>query len=283
MASVYKLISDVAKLYKFDISGDEFSELRNLTQELPETLDASTLLTYSDASTHPKLKTHFVKNFVDGVGQNMSSSLQAAGFTQEQIDAVFEKKNFTERVEASFELFKNKTDDGKESTYKSRISTLEQENAKLKTDSDTTIKGLQSQYEAERIEESLVSEFLKQSWSDHYPAEDRADLAKVRMNKFLASNPGAKLIRDPQTKALKIVDKENPELDYLDSSNKKITFEHAITEVIAPFKKVSDQTDPNANKNQVVTPPAGGQSANQSQPHSITSSTIAKLLDGVKP
>lgn len=263
MATVGEFIAQQLESAGIDITTDEVKPLLGITVAMPEGYTdkvRSALMPIDAAKSNKDVKNHILNQFIRGVDQSINSKLEGLGLSKEQIDEIYkseEGKNLTGRMELMLEKIDNihkeaaKASGKKPSeeieAFKRNEQALRDEIQKIKNDWANETQTLRSTFENEKINDAKAREFLGKKWSENYPENIRMDLANIALNKKL-EEAGAKVVLDGGK--LKLVPVDNPEADYFDKSNKKVSFTEFTDALMSE------------NKFTAVTPPGGQNAAN---------------------
>ncbi len=232
-----------------DTTSEELKPILGISVDVPETLTGKldSLITMDGAKNNTDIKNHYIKKYTSGINQALDEKLKKLGMTQDQVDDIFKEETFGKRIEGALErlaeakdnLAKTKKtgDVDSEKLYKDQIDKLNKDLADIKEASKTEREKLMSDFENEKINEEVGREFLSKPWSKHYPdsANDKLVIANTYLQNEL-QQIGAKIVRDFDTKQIKLVQAKNPELDYFDSSNKKVNFTSLVAKIAADKK-----------------------------------------------
>lgn len=271
MTNLAELIDDLAK--KAGLSGDHegLKAIINastgiaIDSEIEQAL-TSNLLSIQAAKSNVAVKNHHISHFAKSIDEMLDKRLQKLGFSEEDMNPIFEEKSTGKRVDMTIEKMVKKMEsleasqkksgkDGDkdlEKTYKDQIEKLNNEMNSLR---ETHLKDIDNERGAhsDYVKNSIIeSEFLKHKWSENFTPDLRKDLSKIALEKEL-NKMGAKIVKDEKGE-LKLVQVANPELEYFDSTNKKITFTELVPHIMATnkFIAVSASTDPGTSTNPIV-------------------------------
>lgn len=249
-----------------DKNSEDLKALAALDMEIPthivNVMDTK-LMTEASAKSNPALKGHFISSFADGIETSLFEKMKKLGLPENILEEVkTAEKTSGKRIELAFEKLhehkenqlkeaKKSGDKDSEKVYKEQINDLNNQMASMKEEWEKEKGTLLSGFEQDRINDETAREFLSKNWSKNYKDNLRRTLADVALKEALenleGSNgvKGAKVVRDPETKKLKLVQAKNPEMDFFDKSNKKINFTELVDNIMLSnnFLAVSDDDD----------------------------------------
>src|SRR6478736_2047448 len=225
-----------------DHTDKQFVDIISIQTEIPEPVADSFkgLMTMDAAKNNISIKNHFTHAAYNPLDNEIHNRLDMFGLSDDQKALIMAEKStgkkqqlFLNTLDAEFK--KKKADkDPDTNTFKKEIDELRASLAKKdeeKAQFETLKTNELNDYILNSIQEA---EFSKHNWSSLYDPNDRGILAKNALNTYLEQN-GAKIVLDENKKA-KIVKKDNPELEYFDSSNKKVTFTELVPKILAEKK-----------------------------------------------
>lgn len=280
-----QLISNLLEKAGIDVTAEALKPVLSITTDIPDDISGkleSELITKEAAKSNVDLKNHFVGQYIKGAVKQAKESIISVGVDEEVVNKIFapdSKESFTKQIQeglkAAEDHFKKTPDKNKDSekTFKEEIEKLQKQLSEEKTNSAKLLSEKDKQYESERINDNILSTFLTKSWSKHYPEDVRADLAMTKLKKEMEAK-GISVIRDADGKTLKLVQTKNPEMDYFDSSNKKVTFTQLVDDIMSTnkFSAVSGD-EPAATTSQVI---AGQKPAQPNSTNSIALNLLRK-------
>ena len=86
---------------------DAIEGLDALDFEIPDNVAGvvdTNLFTEKDAKSNSGIKDHFLNTYITSLDQNLEKQLKSKGFSKDEIDKVFESKNYTDRRNSAFDL-----------------------------------------------------------------------------------------------------------------------------------------------------------------------------------
>lgn len=259
----------------------QYADAISIQTEMPETVVESFkgLMTLEGAKNNISVKNHYTHAAYNPLDNELHSRMDMFGFSDEQKAIVMAEKStgkkqqlFLNLVDGEFKKAKSSKDPEDLAKFKKE----REETMALLAKKDDDIKALASSKDNELNDYILGAiqdaEFGKHNWSSLYDVNDRGILAKNALNTYLEQN-GAKLVLDENKKA-KLVKKDNPELEYFDNSNKKITFTELVPRILAE-KKYLGVSQPTTQQ-PFVTTGMPAQSTTKSNTNNTVMNAIAK-------
>lgn len=259
-----------------DTTSEELKAIVGISVEMPETISSkfdTGLISLDSAKNNTDIKNHYIKTYASGLSRNLNEKLKSLGLSNEEIDGIFKEEGlgFGKRIELALERLseakeaqikaKKLGDPDAEKVYKEQIEGLNKTLAELKEQSKAELQAEREKNENEKISDEIGREFLSKGWSKSYPeaTQDRLVIANTYLQNEL-QQMNAKLVRDPETRELKLVQAKNPELDYFDSSNKKVNFTSLVAKIGTDKKlfAVSEQSGQSTTPKTLVATPLQG-------------------------
>lgn len=277
MKTVGIYLSEVIERLGLDPADTQFKDIVGITTSIPADVlpKFESVMTEEQAKQNPTIKQHYLKNFIQGANIELDKKLEDMGVSKEDRDELFKNKLYTDRVVKAFDMVKDlgsgKGGDEIEG-FKTQISKLNADLVALRTTHETEKNEIASKYESQIMEGEITRAFSSKNWSSAYSEDIRNDLAKIAIQKKKAAE-GFEIVRDSNSGELKLVNKDNPEMDYFDKSNKKITFNQLVDTIMSESK--FSAVAPPAQSAQQVQVAAGSPPAQSANP---TSSKVKDLL-----
>lgn len=185
------------------------------------------LMGFDTAKNNSKLKAAFIGEFT-GIGERSLSALVAeSGFTDEEVAEVNKNFKYLDKVEAYAKILKRKSS---ETPGKKTDEIVQKYNEAVK-ELDTIRKNTVAKEEYEKLQKTIESDRFNSAfekvvnsiqWSDVYDEEARGLLLKAGLDKKIAELKAVAVLKDGK---IQLKQAEHPELDYLDGSNKLLSFD----------------------------------------------------------
>lgn len=220
------------------------------------------LMTVEAARNNPDIFKHFKGKFLNDVDREIEKNIEALGFSKEEVDALLADKDSFKKLGSLFKGVSSKiTDlsskgDGKMTDDEKRkyiekingipalLTAKDVEWQKKVDEISGKLSESENTFENERIENAINENLSKFNFSDSLPREDYVKLIKDKLT-------GKDFVIKRKEGALTLVNKENPELEYL-RNNKKTAFTTILEEIAAPYLSKANRQDP-ANPKKVET------------------------------
>lgn len=253
--------------------------LQELEFEIPDNVAGvinTNLFTEKDAKSNSGIKDHFLNTYITSLDQNLEKQLKSKGFSKDEIDKVFESKNYTDRRNSAFDLLSTKNQSNDSEAVKRLTSEIELERKKVSEIEDLSTKQLnelRKEYTQKEIDSFIESRVLSKSWSESIEKEDRLTIFKSKLDKHLQQNEW-EIVNENGQKVIK--DKKNPEL-YAQRNNKNITFEDIEEEIYSNSKYLAVSNTQTATP-QHITTGASNTGANASHKNPITQKAFERAL-----
>lgn len=280
------LLSDLLQKAGLDHTDKQFSELLSIqaevSREVADSFDG--LMSIDAAKNNTTIKNYFYAMAYSGSDRKMLDLAEKFGFPDDQKLQLKEEKSSGKKYDLFGRFLEDKVADlekeykaaqrsGNTDEMKSAKDEIAKLNESLRSKDDEIRNVSSSKDQALKdyiLNAKIESAFSNISWSENYKPEIRGDLSKIALNKEL-DKIGAKIVLNENNEP-RLVKKDNPELEYFDSSNKEIKFTELATRVAVEnkFLAVSPKM-PNNNPNPVA--PVSG-----NQPNTSKRNTVSNLL-----
>ncbi len=282
-----EIIVDLLQKVGIDHTDKQFADVISIQTEIPEPVAESFkgLMTLDAAKNNISIKNHFTHAAYNPLDTEIHSRLDMFGLSDDQKALILAEKStgkkqqlFLNTLDAEFK--KKKADKDPDSgTFKKEIEELRANLAK-KDEERSQFETLKNNELNDYILNSIQNaEFSKHNWSSLYDVNDRGILAKNALNTYLEQN-GAKIVLD-ENKNAKIVKKDNPELEFFDNSNKKVTFTELVPKILAE-KKYLGVSQPITQQSFVATGMTPAQSTTKSNSTVLNAIAKAKHDQGIE-
>jgi hypothetical protein len=285
MKKVGELFADLAQKAGISIDHKGLKDLLSLTSDVDTEVERAIngLISVDAAKNDKTIKWHYLHQAFDVVNDELLSRAEKLKMGDDIMKVLKTDdmsghrkiKSFLDKMEemkAAAVEPKKETDKEAEKLLKSEIEKLNGSLSAMKETHANDIKA-KDEFHNNYIKDSkILNVFSSQNWSEHYAPDMRESLTKIALEKEL-NKMGAKIVSDEKGE-LKLVQSANPEMEYFDSSNKKVIFTELVPQIMAAnkFSVVSDKTDPVTPQNTIVgggKPPVTPQGNN----------TVANLLN----
>jgi len=261
-----------------DTTDPSFKDIASITTQIPSVgeealnslMNANEAISW--AKNNAEIKKHFVAQAFNGFDKTIAMTAENSGLDESQIAQLNAEKNTGKKQEMLISFLNEKIESAKsgqkgakteeiEAKYKAEIEKLNATVNQTKTDYESKLAEKDSHHHSYVLNSKMDSVLNSQKWSENYPADMRGTLGRLAVEKEL-QKLGAKPVLDADGN-IKFVKSDSPDLEYFDTSNKKITFEQIAARTLAEnkFLAASTQTPnthtpiPAANPSQPKTPP----------------------------
>lgn len=256
MKKVGEIFADLAQKTGLPVEHKGLKDLLSLTSDVdPEVEKAiNGLISLDAAKNNSALKSHYFRQAYDAIDQEVIKradklqletdfveGLKTEQSTNKKLNSFLDK---LEELKEAQKTAKGTGDKDAEKTLKAEIEKLNGSINSIRTEHDKAIKA-KDEFHNNYIKDSkIINSFASEKWSDLYAPEMRGDLARIALEKEL-NKIGAKIVTDEKGE-LKLVQAANPEMEYFDSSNKKVNFTELVPQIMATnkFSAVSASTEP---------------------------------------
>ncbi len=210
-----------------DQIGDErLKKLFQIEDDIPDEIATplQEMISMKAAHNNIKLKTHFVGEYLRGSEKVLENTIKESGLTEDEVNEILSSsQKFTDRTIALAEALKKKAANpskkGDDTVQKYNELQKEMETLKKthipKEQLDTFIQ----QVENERFQTAINELSTSFNWSEAYDADTRPLIFNQLLEKKV-NELGAKIVLKDKKPVL--VQKDNPELEYFDNSNKPV-------------------------------------------------------------
>jgi hypothetical protein len=174
-----------------------------------------------------------------------------------------------------------KTNPDAEAKWKAEHEKLSTALSKTKEEYEGKLKEKDSAFYDYKMNAKMDSILSAQKWSEHIPANMRADIGRLALQKKM-DEAGAKAILGEDGE-IKLVRKDNNDMPYFDSSNKNPKFTEFAPKVLDEnkFLAASVQTPP-PNKHNTFTPPVPNPSGTPANTNKRPDATLSALQQSIK-
>jgi len=188
--------------------------------EVPDTIATgiNSLMSEADAKVNPEVKKHFYRSALDPVDTKLAEIAAEFGLSAEQVEALkgekntYEKPNILKNAIADLLKSNGKKTDSPEA--KKQIEDLTAALNALKTEKETALQQLQSEFENERINYAVNAQFGNYPWSDAYAPTLRPTVINAVLQQELAA-AGAKIKRN-----------SNGEIELVNANDETLPYRH---------------------------------------------------------
>jgi hypothetical protein len=259
---------------------DAIEGLDALDFEIPDNVAGvvdTNLFTEKDAKNNSALKDHYLNTYISSLDQNLEKQLKSKGFSKEEIDKVFENRNYTDRRNSAFDLLTSKTQSNDSEAVKRLTAEIEIERKKVSEIEELSTKQineLRKEYTQKEIDSFIESRVLSKNWSDSIDKEDRLTIFKAKLDKHLQQNEW-EIVNENGNKVIK--SKKNPEL-YAQRNNKNITFEDIEEDIYSNSKYLAVSTPQTATPTITTTGLPSNTGGNATHKNPITQKAFERAL-----
>lgn len=204
------------------------------------------------AKNHDDIKKHYHAQLYKGMDSTIHKVAEEIGLDDAKMELLkaelstgkkqqlLAKMLHEELIEAKKVSKSPSADKDLEAKYKSEIEKLNAIVNQTKTDYESKLSEKDSHHHNYVLNSKMESVLNSQKWSENYPADMRGTLGKLAVEKEL-QKLGAKAVLDSEGN-IKFVKSDSPDLEYFDTSNKKITFEQIAAKTLAENKFLAAST-----------------------------------------
>ncbi len=273
-----------------DVSDASLKDIASITTTIPDSAlpILQSMMTAEQAipwaKNNGEVKKHFFAQAYRGIDANIHETADNAGLDEATVQAIRSEKNTGQKQILLANALKdqlstlkdNKPAGGKEvqDQYKAEIDKLQKMIGDTKAEYEGKLSEKDSFHKGFVLNSKIDSVLGQQKWSENYPVEMRSQLGKLAIENKL-KNIGATAILD-ESGEIKFVRIDNPELEYFDNTNKKITFTSLAAQTLAENKFLAAST-PTPN-----TPITNTAAASSPKTSTIPSSTRTALSESLK-
>lgn len=283
--NIGEVIAELAQKAGMSVDHDGLKSLLSLTSEVNSEVERALngLISVDAAKNDKSIKWHYLHQAFDVINEELLTRAEKLQMGEDMVkllkkdDMSGHRKinSFLDKMEELKAAQKDAKKDGDKDAEKLLKLEIEKLNGSInaiKEEHVTAIKAKDDHHINYIKDSKILNAFSSQNWSDLYAPDMREGLTKFALEKEL-NKMGAKIVSDDKGE-LKLVQSANPEMEYFDSSNKKVIFTELVPQIMAAnkFSAVSAQADPVTPQNNIVgggKPPVTPQGNN----------TVANLLN----
>lgn len=228
MAKFNEMLSNLMeKAGLTDHIGDErLKKLFQIEDEIPDEFanPIQDMISMKAAHNNIKLKTHFVGEYLRGSEKVLENTIRESGLSEEEVNEILtSSQKFTERTIALAEALKKKAANppkkGDDTVQKYNELQKELETLKKTHIPKEQLDNFMQQVENERYQTAINELSSSFNWSEAYDIDTRPIIFNQLLDKKI-NELGAKIVLKDKKPVL--VQKDNPELEYFDNSNKPV-------------------------------------------------------------
>jgi hypothetical protein len=236
-------------------AGIEF-EPTDLNADLPEGSEEKikSLMNTQLAKSDKAIKAHYFQLFAKQTEEKIDKIVSDSGVELNLLDENGKRKPVNEQIELVLTTLEakakttDKTANEKEIEFQNRIAELSKSLNDSKLNHDNEKKQLIESYSHKAIQQQIELSLSGLNYKSEIPEEDRIALAKLRLDRHLADIK-AKIKED--NGKLKLVQIDNPELEYYDSNGQKIDYSEVVKTATTSLIQVGTQTQRTSSTNYV--------------------------------
>jgi hypothetical protein len=284
-----ELLGELLTKAGVDVTNEKLKPILSSSLEIDDEFASeiqSKLMTMEGAKSKVEIKNHFVRQFTQGLDQDVKEFVEAGGYT-DILEKMAPIKSTGERIKLVLAeiaaISKNK--DPKDEDAKAALKALKEQNALLNTqlakekqDRETDKTTLLNEFDQKLVNTSVLAKFNSLPWSESIHEAARPILAKQFLDQALGDYK-AKITKDENGNLQLIgVETQSP---VFDSKNNPVTLDGLIKDIMTAnkFIKVAGGNEGGGTQhNQRFIPPAGGDGGTP-QPKRILSDIDKSLAD----
>lgn len=237
-------------------AGIEFDPTDDLSADLPEGSEEKLklLMNAQLAKSDRAIKSHYFQLFAKQTEEKIDKIVADSGVELNLLDENGKRKPVNEQIELVLTTLEakakttDKTANEKEIEFQNRIAELSKSLNDSKLNHDNEKKQLIESYSHKAIQQQIELSLSGLNYKSEIPEEDRIALAKLRLDRHLADIK-AKIKED--NGKLKLVQIDNPELEYYDSNGQKIDYSEVVKTATTSLIQVGTQTQRTSSTNYV--------------------------------
>lgn len=273
MATIAKLITDLAKKGGIDITDPKYAAVLSSAMEVPDELATqldSAFMTLDIAKKHPEVKAHYDAQIFNGMDAKIKSIMPEYELSPEDIAAIEGEKNSYEKMKLLNKGIKNaaekKFGELNGADKKALADQIKQLNADILKERETSqgaISAAQKQAEEDILNYAFESHLAGKNYANKdLPSDVSVSVAKTLIQSELAKK-GATIVR--KDGKLVLVNTQTPDVAYIEN-NKEVNFSDLADSILANNKLTAVSGSPGTGQQRQYHQPNINTDPNKKQP-----------------